>query len=68
LCQGEAAIGSELALELRGDLAAFVERGLAEMEGGVLSILPAGLPYSRVMAAMFDPYRQDSVRRFSSAI
>jgi len=34
----------------------------------VLTILPGGLPYARTIAALFDPYRQDSARRFSSAV
>ncbi len=68
LCQGEAQIGSKRALQMRGDLEPFLSRGLAELEAGVLSILPGGLPYVRTMAALFDPYRQDSARRFSSAV
>lgn len=68
LCQGEAQIGTARAMAMQEALAPFLERGLAELEAGVLSILPGGLPYVRTMAALFDPYRQDSVRRFSSAV
>jgi len=68
LCQGRAQIGTARAVAMREDLAPFLERGLAELEAGVLTILPGGLPYVRTMAALFDPYRQDSARRFSSAV
>lgn len=67
LCRGEVDLGG-FARELQQELAPFVERGLAQVEGGMLSVLPAGLPYARTMAALLDPYRQDNVRRFSSAI
>jgi oxygen-independent coproporphyrinogen-3 oxidase len=46
----------------------FIERGLATLEGGRLTIAQGGLPYARTIAALFDPYRQDSARRFSSAV
>ena len=39
-----------------------------QTEGEVLTILPAGLPYARTISALLDPYRQDSLRRFSSAV
>ncbi|WJS99614.1 radical SAM protein [Novosphingobium humi] len=68
LCQGEAEIGGELAAALRGSLAPFIERGLARLEGGRLAILPGGLPYARTIAALFDPYRVDSGKKFSSAV
>ena len=68
LCHGEARIDPDLAREVAVRLAPFTERGLAEFDGTVLRIMPGGLPYARTMAALFDPYRQDSVRRFSSAV
>lgn len=68
LCHGEARIDADLAREVAGRLTPFTERGLAEFDGARLAILPGGLPYARTMAALFDPYRQDSVRRFSSAV
>ena len=69
LCQGRAEIGTQQLAELRGALEPFLSRGLAEVSAdGVLAILPAGLPYARTIAALFDPYRQDNARRFSSAV
>ena len=68
LCQGSARIGARRALQMRGDLEPFLSRGLATLEDGVLTVLAGGLPYVRTMAALFDPYRQDSARRFSSAV
>jgi len=68
LCQGEARIGRDRAHAMATCLVPFIERGLAKLEGDHLSILTDGLPYARTIAALFDPYRQDSMRRFSSAV
>ena len=68
LCRNEARIGMGHMAELGGALAVFVERGLAEIEGETLRITPEGLPYARTISALFDPYRQESGRRFSSAV
>ncbi len=68
LCQGRAEIGANGYLARKAALAPFVERGLAAFDGDFLNVLPGGLPYARTIAALFDPYRQDSLRRFSSAV
>lgn len=68
LCHGKASLDADLATEAATRLAPFTQRGLARLEAGVLTIEPGGLPYARTIAALFDPYRQDSVRRFSSAV
>ena len=68
LCRGEAQVGKERLAAMASLLAPFVARGVAEVEGSVLRVPPCGLPYARTIAALFDPYRQDSVRRFSSAV
>ena len=68
LCNGTARIDADLLAEVSGRLAPFLARDLAVLDGGSLSILPGGLPYARTIAALFDPYRQDSARRFSSAV
>lgn len=68
LCQGQASIDADLKAEAAGALAPFIERGLARWSDTALQILPGGLPYTRTIAALFDPYRQDSARRFSSAV
>lgn len=69
LCQGEAKVDPDLLGEARAGLTPFIERGLVSIEGDVLRIaLPEGLAYSRAIAARFDPYRQDSLWRFSSAV
>jgi len=69
LCHGRALIGAERAAAFAEALAPFIARGLAVLGGdGALSMTPAGLPYARTMAALFDPYRQDNLRRFSSAV
>ena len=61
-------IDADLASEVAARLAPFIERGLARMDNGTLHLEPGALPYARTIAALFDPYRQDSVRRFSSAV
>jgi oxygen-independent coproporphyrinogen-3 oxidase len=68
LCQGEALLGPELLQSCREALEPFVTRGLAQITGDRLRILPEGLPYARTIAALFDPYRQHSQRRFSTAV
>ncbi|MBN8502199.1 MAG: oxygen-independent coproporphyrinogen III oxidase [Sphingomonadales bacterium] len=68
LCRGIAKLDTDLAAEAALRLTPFLERGLARLEQGNLSIEPGGLPYARTIAALFDPYRQDSLRRFSSAV
>ena len=68
LCNGAARVDADLLAEVSGRLAPFLARDLAVLDGGSLSILPGGLPYARTIAALFDPYRQDSARRFSSAV
>ena len=72
LCQGTAVLRPDQAVLAADGLAPFLTRGLAGMEavaeGSRLAILPAGLPYARTIAALFDPYRQHSDRRFSSAV
>jgi len=68
LCRGEAVLESWVPGDVRAALAPFTTRGLARLEGDRLVIDPSGLPYARTIAALFDPYRQDSLRRFSSAV
>jgi len=68
LCQGRARLDADLLAETAPLLRAFVDRGLAALDGDTCVILPDGLPYARTIAAQFDPYRKDSQRRFSSAV
>jgi len=68
LCHGRARIGVTVLNEAMPGLAPYLEAGLCELDGDKLSIRPAGLPYSRSIAAQFDPYRRQSARRFSSAV
>lgn len=68
LCQGRARIDMALRIETCAELRPFLDAGLCEADGDDLVLLPQGRPYARAIAARFDPYRRDSVRRFSSAI
>jgi oxygen-independent coproporphyrinogen-3 oxidase len=68
LCAGEAVLDPDLLAETREGLARFTAAGLAALDGDRLAILPDGLPYARVIAALFDAYRAAAPRTFSSAI
>ncbi|MCW1428976.1 oxygen-independent coproporphyrinogen III oxidase [Novosphingobium sp. JCM 18896] len=68
LCQGRARLDAQLLHESERDLDRFVRAGLAAIRDGELVIAPAGLPYARTIAALFDPYRRQDARRFSSAV
>jgi len=68
LCQGRTRIGSQLLGEAMPRLKPFIAAGLCEIADNALTIPPEGLPYARSIAAQFDPYRQHSPRRFSSAV
>lgn len=68
LCQGEAELGSMLDGTMAGQLEPIIGRRLARIDGTRLIVTDLGLPYARVIAAAFDPYRQHSPRRFSSAV
>lgn len=68
LCQGRSPVDPHLLDQVIGGLRPFLLARLCSLEGGELVIAPRGLPYARSIAAQFDPYRQHSPRRFSSAV
>jgi len=68
LCHGRAILPDDLLREAVAGLERFTSRGLATLADAQLTIAEAGRPYARTIAALFDGYRQDSVRRFSSAV
>lgn len=70
LCGYPADVGHMLPArpELAGAIDAFEERGLARLSGGILTLTPEGRPYARSLAALFDPYRRQAVRQFSTAV
>lgn len=68
LCRGEALLPGDLAAAAADRLTPFIDAGLASFDGARLAILPGGLPYARVIAALFDSYRAQTIRKFSSAI
>jgi oxygen-independent coproporphyrinogen-3 oxidase len=68
LCRSEAEISPCLLAEVRERITPFTDAGLASLTGNTLRIAPGGLPYARVIAAMFDSYRSITQRKFSSAI
>lgn len=68
LCRGRAPIPRDLQCKAWPLLLPYFDAGLCDSDGEDLVILPQGLPYARSIAARFDPYRKDSLRRFSSAV
>jgi len=68
LCRGRAKVDQATADAVSERLRPYLEPGLAAFVNGYLEIADKGLPYARSIAAAFDPYRQQSARRFSSAI
>jgi|TARA_R100000049_G_C1957258_1_gene116645 oxygen-independent coproporphyrinogen-3 oxidase len=68
LCRGSARIARMLDEPVLDALRPFIELELATLDNDELSITASGLPYARVIAALFDTYRPQSVRRFSSAV
>ncbi len=62
---GLAGLPSEGAME---GLAPFLDRGLALLDNGTLTITDRGRPYARSIAALFDKYRTEAFRRFGTAI
>ncbi|MEE3155354.1 MAG: oxygen-independent coproporphyrinogen III oxidase [Pseudomonadota bacterium] len=68
LCRGRARIAETLRAEALPMLRPYLDADLCEIDGEDLVIRPGGVPYARSIAARFDPYRKDSLRRFSSAV
>ncbi len=69
LCRGRAKVSSDLLARAEPRLRPYIEPGLARIEhGNTVVVASHALPYARSIAAAFDPYRQDSQRRFSSAV
>jgi len=68
LCLGRSAVDARLLEQVIGGLRPFLLARLCSVDGGELVIAPRGLSYARSIAAQFDPYRQHSPRRFSSAV
>lgn len=68
LCRGSAILPLCLHARYSCDLVPFIERGLVRQQGMRVSITHNGLPYARVIASLFDSYRNKSQHRFSSAI
>lgn len=68
LCHGQARVGAAILHEALPGLAPFASRGLLRITDDLVVITSSGLPYARSIAAQFDAYRKDSLRRFSSAV
>lgn len=68
LCRHEAELSPCLLADVHDRIAPFAAAGLASISGNRLTIRPDGLPYARVIASLFDAYRESAHQRFSSAI
>jgi oxygen-independent coproporphyrinogen-3 oxidase len=68
LCRHEAELSPCLLADVHDRITPFAAAGLASISGNRLTIRPDGLPYARVIAALFDTYRESAQQRFSSAI
>ena len=68
LCRGKVELSPCLFAQAQSRLHPFIERGLARLDGLELAITQEGLPYARVIASLFDSYREATKHRFSSAI
>ncbi|MBS0480884.1 MAG: coproporphyrinogen dehydrogenase [Proteobacteria bacterium] len=68
LCRGRARVDADLLGDVLPRLQPFIDRDLAALDDLTLTLRPGGLPYARTIAALFDPCRQESLRRFSSAV
>jgi oxygen-independent coproporphyrinogen-3 oxidase len=68
LCHGRARVCSALLRSAKDRLAPYFEARLCAVEGEYLAIAEHALAYARSIAAAFDPYRNHSPRRFSSAV
>lgn len=68
LCQGVAAVAPAMLEEAWPRLAPYAAENLCHYEDGLLLIEADAIAYARSIAACFDPYRQHSPRRFSSAV
>lgn len=68
LCRQRAKVPSRILHRVGEGLTPFRERDLASLDADTLTILSDGLPYSRAIASLFDPYRLSSPRMFSSAV
>jgi oxygen-independent coproporphyrinogen-3 oxidase len=68
LCHGRAKVCRAMLDGAWERLAPYAQAGLCEVEGEFLVIADHALAYARSIAAAFDPYRQHSPRRFSSAV
>ncbi|MCX7283350.1 MAG: oxygen-independent coproporphyrinogen III oxidase [Novosphingobium sp.] len=67
LCRGRADLPADLLAANRDAIAPFIARGLARLDGTVLTLAQGSEPYARSLAAVFDGYRQGA-RQFSSAV
>ena len=68
LCHGRAQVDPATVESAIERLLPYLQADLCSFDNGALVIAGHALPYARSIAASFDPYRQHSTRRFSSAV
>ena len=68
LCRGQARLSPCQLARHSSKLQPFLDKGLATLDDLELVITPNGRPYSRVIASVFDRFREAGQARFSSAV
>lgn len=68
LCRGRARLSPCQLSQKGAKLQPFLDRGLAQLSGLDLSITEQGRPYSRVIASVFDRFRETTAGGFSLAV
>lgn len=68
LCRGQARLPDTLTPAQEAGLREFAERGLVDPADGAITLRPEAAPYSRTIAALFDPRMAHKVGRFSAPV
>jgi len=68
LCRGEARMSEDRVSRSRHALEPFIDKGLVRCGPTWIRIMPAGLPYARMIASCFDRFRTFSKGQFSHAV
>ena len=68
LCHGKTLLPADLSPVQHEHLEAFARRGLISTSSGMLTLKPQAAPYTRTIAAIFDPRLNNQIGRFSAPV
>jgi oxygen-independent coproporphyrinogen-3 oxidase len=70
MCDFEVDLGDDVSdyADDLGSLKSLVANGIAEVDGGRVTVTPLGRPFVRLVAAAFDSYRANGAGRFSLSV